>query len=306
MSADYTELETNTRALEAAQAQYLQRVAPGCKQRRIQWSSGTTQVLETGQGPVLLFVHGGLGEAFQYAPLFQHFAPRYRLLAVDRPGHGLADPINYDGVNLLEHSATFLRDAIDGEGLDKVTLVASSMGGLWSLNYALLHPDKVRQVILLGSPAGITRDIPPMLRLGTLPILRNIVHALMRKPTVASVRDFWKQMLVVNADKLDRDFLEASVASQARNAPSWFTLIDAAMNARGLRPYLLLGERWRSLQVPVTCIWGDQDVWARPALAAGIAAMTPLFKTIVIPNAGHVPWFDDQEAVLRAMDTVLV
>lgn len=306
MEPTVEEFSAKTKALQEAQSKYLGRVAPGYRQRWINWSGGKTQVLEMGKGPTLLLLHGGLGEAFQYGSLFSHLSERFRVLAVDRPGHGLADPIDYSGVNLLEHSVVFINDICKSEGLTKVTFLSSSMGGLWSLNYALKYPEKVHQVILLGSPAGITRNLPAALRFGTLPVLRNIIHKLMLKPTTESVQRFWKQMLVSHAEKLEQDFLEVSVASQKRNAYSWFTLIDAAMNVIGLRKYLLLGERWKDLKVPVTCIWGDEDPWAGPDLSHGIQAQTPLFKTVVIKGAGHVPWFDDLETVLKEIDKILI
>jgi pimeloyl-ACP methyl ester carboxylesterase len=50
---------------------------------------------------------------------------------------------SYKGVNLLEHSVVFLDAVLKNLGLSKVTFLASSMVGLWVLNYALAHPEKV-------------------------------------------------------------------------------------------------------------------------------------------------------------------
>jgi pimeloyl-ACP methyl ester carboxylesterase len=258
-----------------------------------------------GSGPKVLLIHGGLGDAFQYAPIMKHLAERYDVVAVDRPGHGLSDPINYDGVDLLQHSETFLKEIYESEGIEKAGIVATSMGGLWAIDFALKHPSRVQKLVLAGSPAGITKDLPAMLRFGTLPVLRGLIRGVMRKPTTESVRGFWKQMLVARPEKLDADFIEVSVASQARNAPSWFTLIDASMTVRGLRNYLLIGERWKQLQVPVTCLWGDKDVWAAPAIGQQIAELTRHFETVVIENAGHAPWFDDLDAVVAGIEGAL-
>jgi pimeloyl-ACP methyl ester carboxylesterase len=51
-----TELD---RELEQAQAALLARFAPDTRVRRVRWSRGETQVLELGDGPPLLLVHGG-------------------------------------------------------------------------------------------------------------------------------------------------------------------------------------------------------------------------------------------------------
>ena len=53
-----------------------------------------------------------------------------RVLAVDRPGHGLADPFDYRGVDLLEHARTFLQDILDALELPTADIAANSIGGL--------------------------------------------------------------------------------------------------------------------------------------------------------------------------------
>jgi pimeloyl-ACP methyl ester carboxylesterase len=125
--------------LEAAQAALLARYAPETQVRRVSWSEGETQVLELGDGPPLLLVHGGGDAAFEWVPILEPLGRRHRVLAVDRPGHGLADPYDYRGVQLLPHAATFLREILDALELDRVDVAANSMGGLWSVALAPLN-----------------------------------------------------------------------------------------------------------------------------------------------------------------------
>src|SRR3954453_16776637 len=120
-----TELD---RALEEAQAALLARFAPDTRVRRVGWSQGETQLFELGTGPPLLYVHGGLSGAFEVVPILGDLARNHRVLAVDRPGHGLADPFDYRGVDLLDHGRTFLRDVVDGLELPTVDVVANSLG----------------------------------------------------------------------------------------------------------------------------------------------------------------------------------
>lgn len=292
-------------ALEAAQTAYLTRVAPGHRIRRVRWSGGTTQAIELGAGPPLVLLHGGLGEAFQWGPLLPALARTHHVIAVDRPGHGLADPFDSRTVDLLAHATEFLRDILDAENLVHPTLVGASMGGLWSIAFALAHPQRVARLVLVGSPAGITRTMPRMLRLGTLPGLRTLIRHAMRQPTRAAVRSFWAQLLVAHPERLDDDFLDLSAYSQRRNADSWFALIDRTMNLRGMRPDLLLGDRLLRLTTPTTMIWGDRDAWAPPALGEAAAARNPLLRLVRIPDAGHAPWFDQPELVLTAIQNAV-
>ena len=122
-----TELD---RELDKAQAALLARYAPETQIRRIRWSQGETQVVELGTGAPLLYVHGGLSTAFEIAPILRALAENHRVLAVDRPGHGLADPFDYRGIDLLDHGRTFLRDILDALELPTVDVLANSMGAL--------------------------------------------------------------------------------------------------------------------------------------------------------------------------------
>lgn len=288
-----------------AQAAYLGRCAPGYRTWRTTWSGGTTQVIELGDGPPLLLVHGGLGEAFQWGPILAPLARRHRVLAVDRPGHGLADPFDYRNVDLFEHACRFISDVLDAAGLRSAPIVASSMGGLWAVVFALAHPERVPALVLPGATAGLSRELPLGFRLGMFPILKTLVRSLMKRPTRESVRGFWRQILVAHPERLEDDFLDLSVASQLRNTPSWFSLLDRCNGPGGLKPELVLGEKWRQLSVPTTFVWGEKDAFGRPELAEAFAATNPRLRAVRIPDAGHAPWFDAPGLVVDAIEAAL-
>jgi pimeloyl-ACP methyl ester carboxylesterase len=227
------------------------------------------------------------------------------VLAVDRPGHGLADPYDYRGVDLLDHARTFLEQILDAEKLESVPVVASSMGGLWAVSFAIAQPRRVSRLVLAGATAGITRALPLQMRLGTLPVLKGMIRDLMRKPTRDAVRAFWKQMLVAHPERLADDFLDLSAASQQRNVESWFTLIDQSYDFWGMRAQLLLGEHWKNLTVPTTFIWGDKDAFSPPEVGEAVVAANPRIRMVRIPDAGHAPWMDEPDKVLAAINGAL-
>jgi len=298
-------LAAHDEAVSRAQAAFLNRCAPGHRTWRARWSGGTTQVIELGEGPPLLLVHGGLGEAFQWGNILAPLARRHRVLAVDRPGHGLADPFDYRGVDLLGHARQFLGEIMDAVGLASAPVVANSMGGLWTLSLVMATPQRVPTLVLVGSPAGIKRELPLGLRLGTLPVLKTLVQSLMKRPTRDSVRNFSKQLLVAHPERLDDDYLDVSVASQIRNTPSWFTLIERTFTFRGMRPEFVLGERWKNLSVPTTMIWGDKDAFSPPEDGEAVVAMNPKVRLVRIPDAGHAPWLDQPAQVVEAIEAAL-
>ena len=56
--------------LARAQQQLINDLIPTARSRRLTWSGGETQVIEAGEGPPLLFIHGGLSQATEWLPLW--------------------------------------------------------------------------------------------------------------------------------------------------------------------------------------------------------------------------------------------
>ena len=270
---------------------------------------GETQVLELGSGPPLLLVHGGLGDAFEWVPILPVLARNHRVLAVDLPGHGLADPFDYRGVDLLDHARTFLRDILDALELPAVDMVANSMGGLWSVVFAIDASERVSRLALIGAPLGTTRDVPLQLRILGLPLIgQPLGQLLMSKPTRESSRKFWGEILVAHPEQLDDTLIDADVASQRQNVGSHLSLVRCLGDAGGLRRRLILGERWQALNVPTMFLWGERDAFMTPKMREAweaIAARKPNISITCVSDAGHLPWLDAPECAVDEIEHFL-
>lgn len=294
------------REVQAAQAGLLARYAPDTRIRRVRWSLGETQVLELGSGPPLLLVHGGLSSVFEWVPILSALARRHRVLAVDRPGHGLADPFDYRGVDFLDHASTFLRDIVDALEMQTVDVVANSMGGLWAVVFALDAPDRVSRLVLAGKPVGVNRAVPiQMLPLG-LPLIGQWLGRLsMSNMTRDGNRKFWGQLLVAHPEKVDDTLLDADIAQTRRNLETMLSLLKNLAGWGGIRRGLMLGKRWQALKVPTTFLWGERDAFGPPEQGEALAARNSSLRVVRIPGAGHLPWIDAPEVVVREIENFL-
>ena len=294
--------------LQEAQAALLARFAPETRVRRIRWSEGRTQVFELGSGSPLLYVHGGLGGAYEVVPILAALAKNHRVIAVDRPGHGLADPFDYRGVDLLDHARTFLGDILDALELSTVDVVANSMGALWCVAFGIDAPSRVSRLALVGAPFGIARR-PPLLMLPFgLPLIGpRLGRYVLSNATREGSRKFWDQLFVEHPERLDDLLLDVDVAHTRRNVASMLSLIACVADWRrlGYRRELILGERWRALTIPTLLLWPEHDAFGSPEAGETLVATNSNLRLVRLPGAGHLPWIDDPGVVVVEIERFL-
>jgi len=290
--------------LREARKRLLSRFVPGARTRRLKWSMGRTEMIEVGEGPPLVLIHGGLGEAGGWAPILTLLAGHFHLYAPDRPGHGLSDPFDYRGVDLFELSATFLGDVLDNCGLRTVPLMGCSMGGLSAIAFYLRHPDRVSQLILPGMPAGLQRAVPPGIYQA-----QKLMHQLSTSSPGALMRSELAQpagrgrmieslsALVAHPERVAEEYLDCDRFNLLRNHRSFRWYLDGIVTEEGLLPSLLLDQRWAELRVPTTFIWGEKDAFATVDKGRAAAARVPRNRFELIPDAGHAVWVDEPDRV---------
>jgi pimeloyl-ACP methyl ester carboxylesterase len=114
----------------------------------------TLAVDETGpaDGPVVVFLHSSPGSRVFDPDPEATAAAGVRLVTVDRPGYGGSSPL--EAVAPSEAAvADDLAEALGRLGIDDAAVTGWSAGGRYALALAARHPDLVRTVALIGTPA---------------------------------------------------------------------------------------------------------------------------------------------------------
>jgi len=259
----------------------------------------TVRVVEAGDGPPVVLVHGSGMSASTWAPLMPYLRD-HRVIAIDLPGFGLSDRCDYSGRSLRAHAVAQITSLLDALGLGRVPIVGTSLGGMWALCSALDAPDRVAAVASLGVPAvalpGVRGD-PAFTALST-PGLRHLV-ARLGSPSVALTR---------------RALARGAIGpTAAANAPDgFFDVVHEGMRQPGFRT-AMLSHMWlamrlgrprsenfipeaelRQLATPVLMIWGDQDPYGGPEIGRRATALMPDARLEVIPGR-HAPFLDDPQ-----------
>ena len=107
---------------------------------------------DTGSGPAIIFLHGIGGNAGNWQPQIDGLSARYRCIAWNAPGYA-------DSPALPEMTFPALADSLarlmDHLGLEKAVICGLSMGGNVAQEFLVLHPARVRAMILMCTSASI-------------------------------------------------------------------------------------------------------------------------------------------------------
>ncbi len=259
--------------------------------------------LQIGSGEPLIMIHGGLSHSSEWINILKPLSENFTLYVLDRPGHGLTDPINYRSVDYRASAVEFIRSFMDTLALERAHLLGCSMGGYFSICFAIEEPVRVKKLALIGAPAGMNLWIPfPLRILGTSGLNRLLLSTL-AKPSISGARKIHKQLLVCDADKLSDDYYEHTYLNQLLPGAilSHTSMLESALTIRGWKKELYLGNRLEQLDVPTHFIWGDNDAFEKPKTGLEKAKVISNHTFKVVHEAGHLPWLDRPDECVEAI-----
>jgi pimeloyl-ACP methyl ester carboxylesterase len=270
--------------------------------RHVELASGRrTHVVEAGAGDPLVMLHPGGTSSLLFLPLIARLTG-LRVIAVDRPGFGLSDPLDFTRDSFRSDVVTWTAQVLDALDLEETALLGSSMGGAWALWYALEHPERVRRLVLAGAvPMAPGARMPTPLRVmfglmitpGIGPLMGRML-----KPSPKSVVQMMSlfgegESVLEYPEQIDAQVVAGSdpVVAQA-NLGEMRAIGSVSGNLR--REFRLQREELARLRVPTLIVWGEHDPIGDPAVARALADAIPGARLELLPTA-HMPWFAEPD-----------
>ena len=212
--------------------------------------------VESGTGPAVVMIHGNAGsiEDFEFGAI-KTLSSDYRVIAVERPGHGKSDRPSGKAVD-VEYQARLLHQALSSLSVAQPVLVGHSWGAALALSYALQYPTEV-SALILAAPAAYPDDgegrllqainKPPVI--GEVPLLlgrsfvgRHILKGILKRAFSPEPLPE-KYFRLVSSSWLGRKQLKAYLDD------------EASLNA-SLRKF---SKRYSEINIPVVILTGDHD-----------------------------------------------
>jgi pimeloyl-ACP methyl ester carboxylesterase len=246
-------------------------------------------VLEAGAGEPVVLLHGGDGEAVNWAPLMAPLQGHLRLYAVDRPGFGLSDAFDYRTVDLRSHAADFVSSLLDALGLESATLVGGSMGGFFALAAAIDRPERVRALVLVGYALGTTRSVGEALQTicGTPGLAERFMQG---RDSMEAQKSQYADMFHVDLSTVPDLYFEARIAGLRlpSERSTWAMLLPRLAGLDGVRPEVYLGDELPRIAAATLVIWGERDL-TPPEVGHASVRVMPNVRFEVISGIGHFP-----------------
>lgn len=256
------------------------------------------RVLDAGEGPPVLFVPGVMTGGAVFAGL----VPRldgFRCIMVDRPGVGLSPPLPSPPNTLSEHEHVgdvLLVDVLDGLGIERSHIVATSQGGWTGFRSLAAHPDRFDRYVGLAYQMGarleklpLSMKIPPIRWLipNRLRATRWLVQAMLKS---AGMRGAFE------SGRFSDEMLDWMVAQLRYTDTFGYDSLHSPRPQFEHAPKLLA-----NVDIPVHLFWGTDDIFAGEAMARELAASLPNATVQMVPGAGHAPWLDEPELAAEAV-----
>jgi pimeloyl-ACP methyl ester carboxylesterase len=230
-----------------------------------------------GRGRPVILLHGWLGSWGLWQETMENLGARYRTYALDFWGFGESGKKResyavQDFVSLVDQFMQHL-------GIESAPLVGHSMGGTVSLSVAIQYPERVRKVVVIGSPI-VGSSLSLLLKMfGQRPVAYVVYHNLwglrfgFRMLSPFYTRDpRWSEMM-------DRDLSRTTLES--------FLLSIASLRETDLRPKI------PQIQVPVMGMYGDKDIVVHPEQWKPLHAGLPNSRIERFTTAGHFIMLDE-------------
>lgn len=125
------------------------------EQQYINTSFGKTFMLTSGQesNPPIILLHGSCSNSAFWFPELMALSENYRVYGVDIIGEAGNSEEYRPDLNSNDF-ALWMKDVLDGLGIEKTILMGNSLGGWMALKFATNYPQRVSKLVLLAS-AGL-------------------------------------------------------------------------------------------------------------------------------------------------------
>lgn len=267
-------------------------------QRWLRLDGSWVNVVQLGEGPPLLLVHGLSGCWQNWLETIPQLARSRRVIALDLPGFG-ASPMPREPITISGYGRVLdaLCDALD---VDATGVVGNSMGGFVATELALAFPRRVQRLVLI-SAAGISSDAvrrEPVLAAGRAIAMTTAWAATRLEPLArrARLRRIALQFVAKHPESMSAPLAYELMRGSGKHG--FIPALEACLSYP-------IRERLPEIACPTLILWGEDDHVIPVGDAARFERLIPDARKVILPDTGHVSMLERPELVNALLERFL-
>lgn len=250
----------------------------------------TCRYYHAGDGPPLLLLHGLAVTADTWLLNIEALAEHFTVIAPDLPGRGMTGPLDLDGDVPQKKEIEFLLALVDRLGIEEVSVVGSSYGGLLGALLFLARPALVERLVIVGSGSCSNSEERQAKMLAN--VHAHAEAAFAPTLTLRDLRDRFARIVHDPACLPDAMlYLLASFSVAPEAGRAYREILEALMDFDRTRPYRIYG-RFAEVTLPVLVLNGKEDILSSWEASRQMVAMMPDARLEVWENCGHLPYVE--------------
>jgi pimeloyl-ACP methyl ester carboxylesterase len=249
--------------------------------------------------PVVL-LHGASGNLGDMRVAFEDLLPRiWRVILVDRPGHGWSERWADDGASPARQAA-MINEMLGQLGVERAIIVAHSFAGAVATALALDHPDRVAGLVLLAPVLNPwSTGIAWYYSAAAAPYIGPLFSWTLALPAGEVLMD--PTVAIVFAPQRVPDDYVRRAAIPLVLRPQNFRA--NAQDVAGLHAFVTTqAPRYPGIKAPTIIITGESDTVVSPEIhSRALAAILPNSRLVMLKGVGHMPHHAERGAVYEAI-----
>jgi pimeloyl-ACP methyl ester carboxylesterase len=254
---------------------------------------------EAGKGRLIFLVHGIAGFLEEWEPAMKILSEKYRVIALDLPGHGLSG--KPDIAYSIDKMTDYLKNFILSFTSEKINLVGHSLGGSICLNLVIRHPDIVERLVIINS---VFETVPLYIRLGSPSFIQ---HMIKRVPffiiKLMSKRSIHKKSRITP----EWESLSYIYINTPGNIRTMFSIIRSNISVKGLNNRLLDSFRsgLKQISIPVLILFSENDKVVPVSNSHQLSRLIRMSEIIGFKNCGHELQYEDYKEFCREVEAFI-
>ncbi|HQZ22477.1 MAG TPA: alpha/beta hydrolase [Thermoflexales bacterium] len=235
--------------------------------------------------PAALFIHGFSLDTRLWDTQWLVFAREFRVIRCDLRGYGRSS-LPVDGYSPVED----VRAILEHTGVGRAALVGLSRGGGLAVDFAITHPGMTRALVLVDAALGGWSWSARQKELD------EAVWQIARERGLDAAKQAWL-MHPLFAQAMRNPQAAAQLTRMVQGWSGWqFLHRDPA-----IYPKPPAAKRLAEVHAPALVVAGEHDLDDFLGIAAFLADGIRGAQKIILPNAGHLPPLETQDAFNAAV-----